>query len=156
MPRPIATPKQAAAVRRAGARLLIECRDSGTPVHEDDWELYDAATIAKYLQPGDALIAQRSYRLCVAGMVREVQAHGCTYPAAPRLERALAEFLEAHAYAFEGGRFTDEHEAFLAAGEREHERREAKVRAHKARVAELDRTTVALDPELKQLLEARA
>lgn len=156
MPRPVATPKQAAAVRRAGVRLLTECRESGTPVHEDDWGLYDAATIAKYLQPGDALIAQRAYRLCVAGMVHEMQGHGCTYPAAPRLERALADFLEAHAYAFQNGRFIDEHVARLAFQQQEQERQAARVQRHKAFLNGIDQKIRESDPELKQLLEAGA
>lgn len=154
MIRPVASPKVAAAVRRAGKQLLQACRDAGTPVaeHSEVWPFDEAATIAKHLRPGDVLAAQAAYRMLVDAIAGDIRDHGCTYAEAPKLERALAEFVESHGYGYSKGKFTDDHARFLEVQQQETARREAKVREHKQIMARLEHNFLEGDPELKQLL----
>jgi hypothetical protein len=156
MTRPIASPKVAAATRRAGARLLTECRKGGTPnlEHSDEWPFEEAAGIAKHVRPGDALIAQVAYPMLVRAMAVDLQRGGVTYASALRLERALAEFIEAHGFAYRDGKFVDDHAVFVAALQREQARRDAKVQEHRNTVARLEQSILAGDPELRALLAA--
>jgi hypothetical protein len=157
MTRPIASPKVAAATRRAGARLLEACRKGGTPnlEHSDEWPFEEAAGIAKHVRPGDALIAQVAYLMLVRAMAVDLQSGGVTYASALRLERALAEFIEGHGFAYRNGKIVDEHAAFVALQQQEQVRRGAKLAKHRSMMFHLEASVIDRDPELKAILEPK-
>jgi hypothetical protein len=82
-------------------------RGQGTPTREDSylWQHQEAAAIAKYLQPGDALMAIAAHRLLAEAMTTTIQEDGILDHTAAPLLKGLWEFLDAEGYSINRGEY---------------------------------------------------